>query len=419
MANWKFYLETRRPGKDGTCMLKIAITHKNRQSYVSLPSIRLLPNQWDNRNGVLKSGRNENLAIKAYIAKCQQLMDRLILQYADDGILGSVTASDIKEAAELRLDPEKAEKKQKEENRKKSFAYRYEVFMNTKTGGTYKIYERTFSKIVEYCESEKYNLKPINDLMFEDISKDWLNGFDVFLSPTHKKNTRNILHRCVRAVFNDAIDNEITTYYPFRRFKLINEPTRKRSLSVEDLRTLFNYPVEEYAQKHLDMFKLMFMLIGINPVDLCHLKEITNGRVEYNRAKTHKLYSIKVEPEALEIINKYRGKNWLIDALDRYTDYHDLANHMNKALKRIGPMERKGLGGKKIFHPLFPDISAYWARHTWATIAADLDIPMETISHALGHSFGCETTAIYINFNNKKIDEANRKVLDWVLYGIR
>lgn len=55
----------------------------------------------------------------------------------------------------------------------------------------------------------------------------------------------------------------------------------------------------------------------------------------------------------------------------------------------------------------------YWARHTLATIAASLDIPKETISHALGH--GNDTvTDIYIDFDKKKVDEANRKVLDYV-----
>jgi integrase len=54
-------------------------------------------------------------------------------------------------------------------------------------------------------------------------------------------------------------------------------------------------------------------------------------------------------------------------------------------------------------------------RHTWATLAAELDIPKETISAALGH--GKKTvTDIYIQFDRKKIDEANRKVIDHVFY---
>jgi integrase len=85
-------------------------------------------------------------------------------------------------------------------------------------------------------------------------------------------------------------------------------------------------------------------------------------------------------------------------------------------LKKIGAVERKGLGGKKIITPLFPKLSTYWARHTWATIAASLDIPKETIAHALGHG-STTVTDIYIDFDMKKVDDANRKVLNYVLYG--
>jgi integrase len=87
---------------------------------------------------------------------------------------------------------------------------------------------------------------------------------------------------------------------------------------------------------------------------------------------------------------------------------------MTKVLKTIGPYERKGRGGKKTHTPLFPELSQYWCRHTWATIAAELDIPKETIAAALGHDMGNPTTAIYINFNQKKVDEANRKVIDFL-----
>ena len=89
---------------------------------------------------------------------------------------------------------------------------------------------------------------------------------------------------------------------------------------------------------------------------------------------------------------------------------------MNRTLKNIGPVERVGLGGKKIYHPLFPEITTYWARHSWATIAASLDIPRDTIAHALGHGNNT-VTDIYIDFDQEKVDKANRRVLDWVLYG--
>ena len=61
-------------------------------------------------------------------------------------------------------------------------------------------------------------------------------------------------------------------------------------------------------------------------------------------------------------------------------------------------------------------LTMYVARHSWATIAASLDIPKDTIAHALGHGNNT-VTDIYIEFDQRKVDAANRMVLDWVLYG--
>ena len=61
------------------------------------------------------------------------------------------------------------------------------------------------------------------------------------------------------------------------------------------------------------------------------------------------------------------------------------------------------------------DISTYYARHSWATIAYnEAKIPKDDIAAALGHG-GKTVTDIYINEDLAKIDEANRKVLN-VIY---
>lgn len=253
---------------------------------------------------------------------------------------------------------------------------------------------------------------------FEDIDLKWLTDFESFCAKTACKNARNIHLRNIRAVFNNAIDYEITSAYPFRRFKIRPEATRKRSLSVEELRELFSYRVEPYAEIYRDMFKLIFILCGINTVDLHGLKRITKGRVEYKRAKTGRLYSIKVEPEALEIIKKYQGTKGLLCIADRWSDSRNFRHQLNKALQNIGEVERKGRGGKKIITAAFPEITSYWARHSWATIAYELGISKDIIGQALGHSDDSHsTTNIYIKEDMRLVDEANRRVLDWVLYG--
>lgn len=294
-----------------------------------------------------------------------------------------------------------------------TFVKHYEQFMESKTNrGTRGVYKHTLDRIRAFD-------KNVDNKMFEDIDLKWLTDFEAFCAKTACKNARNIHLRNIRAVFNNAIDYGITTAYPFRRFKIRPEATRKRSMAVEELRRLFDYPVEDHAEIYRDMFRLIFMLVGINSVDLHGLKSITrDGRIEYKRAKTGRLYSIKVEPEAMEIINKYRGVKGLLCIADRWIDSRNFRHQCNKALQKIGQVERKGRGGKKTITAEFEGVTTYWARHTWATIAASLDIPKDTIAAALGHG-GDTVTDIYIDFDQKKVDAANRRVLDWVLYGKR
>lgn len=278
-----------------------------------------------------------------------------------------------------------------------------------------------------YHDSCDYTLKKMRSLCddfskltFEDITLKWLKDFDAALVESGaSQNTRNIHFKNIRTCLNRAIDEELTNNYPFRRFKIRAEETRKRSLTIEELREFVDADVEEYQQFYKDMFLLSFYLIGCNAVDMYSLSDITpSGRVEYRRAKTHKLYSIKVEPEAMEIIERWRGKMNLLSISERWKDYRDFTKNINIALKKIGTVQRKGRGGKKIIVPKWPDLSLYWARHTWATIAYSLNIPYDIIAQSLGHkNSGPSVTATYIRLDERKVDEANRKVLDWVLYG--
>lgn len=276
--------------------------------------------------------------------------------------------------------------------------------------GTRKLYEATSRKVARYDATAD----------FASVNVDWLKKFHAhLLAKGMSINGAAIELRNIRAVWNWAIDNELTEKYPFRKFKIPHERTRKRSLTAEQLAQLRDYPVEEWQREYRDMFMLSFYLIGINIGDLLLLKRLTDGRCVYHRQKTGRLYDIAAQPEAQEIMERYRGKKYLLAPGERYSDYKDYIRHMNDALKKIGTSrivpDKVGKRRKVEYDALFPELTSYWARHTWATIAARLDIPKETIGKALGHSdFDSSTTDIYIDFDNRKIDEANRKVIDFL-----
>ncbi len=391
----KLFLDRRYLARDGSAAVKITFT-KNRRCVAIPTGISVPPSQWD---GTRVVGRPDRAALNAHLARRRTETDAALLRLSERPDWPRLTAYEVRD---LMLGREPV--------RRDLFMPRLLEWAEGKRGGTRGVYMQTYRRILAFDPDA-------GKLAFPDINVKWLARFDDFMALTSpSRNARNIHLRNIRAVFNAAIDDEITTFYPFRRFKIRPEATAKRSLSVESLRTLFNYPVEPYAVQYLDMFKLMFFLMGINIVDLYNLECVTpEGRVEFNRAKTHRFYSMRVEPEAMEIIRRYRGRRRLLKMADDYNDHHNYMQHMNDALKRIGPVEY-GKRGRKTIKPLFPKISTYWARHSWATIAASLDIPKETIAAGLGHG-GNTVTDIYIDFDRRKVDIANRRVIDWVLYG--
>lgn len=400
MLTYKFIVNTRE-------RLAVRLRNNNKKTEISFP----IQTSSEELDAVLsgqakKSESAEKRSLRLLVSQYSAYLERLSAQILADGNM-KIDVMEVRRNFELHFGLVEEE----EDKQIGAFVSHFQRFIDGKTNkGTKGVYKHTIDKIRSFDHD-------IDKKSFEEIDLKWLNDFEHFCAQTASKNARNIHLRNIRAVFNNAIDYEITTAYPFRRFKIKPEATRKRSMPVEELRKLFDYPVEEYAEIYRDMFKLIFFLVGINSVDLHGLKSITkDGRIEYTRAKTGRLYSIKVEPEAMEIINKYRGKNGLLCIADRWSDSRNFRHQCNKALQRIGKVERVGLGGKKIITSEFDGLTTYWARHSWATIARSIGVSIDDIALALGHGDGHDLTRIYLDEDRQKIDDANRRVLDWVLY---
>lgn len=374
--------------------------------------IKLRPDQW--KDGMVINHKNEK-AMNRMLSIKKGDIERAILELSFNGAFVKKTSRECLNILIEHLDPERLEERLRREKQATSFVGYYTSFMDTKTNeGTKGLYSFTLRKIREFCDSEGYDLEA---LTFEDVTKMWLRSFEAYCLTTQRQNSASRHLRDIRAVFNFAIDEGVTTNYPFRKFKIKKEETRDKSYSAEELRNLFNhkcYPGGE--QEAVDIFTLMFCLIGINCVDLAYAgKPVAGKRLEYVRKKTGKPYSIYLEKEALEIIEKYKGKESLLDLLERVPNYKTYFNRMAKTLRKVGLVREAGKrsSGKA----LVPEICIGSARTSWATIAEEeLDIPREVIAAALGHST-IDVTSTYLRTEwRKKVDTANRTVLNWVLY---
>ena len=285
-------------------------------------------------------------------------------------------------------------------------------FAETKDNRSTRIlYELTHKKVVEF------------DAMatFSTIDEQWLEDFE-----RHFKNQGMSVNgiaqqlRNIRAVFNYCRKRRYTQDYPFLTYRIKEERVAPNALTVEQLRTLRDYPCEAWQEIYRDLFMLSFYLGGVNAGDLLLCKGLKNGRFVEKRQKTGELIDVPVCPEAMRIIEKYRGKNYLLCVMDNYKDYHDFTSRWDRALKKIGTTEivpdKVGRRRKVVYHPLFPSITTYTARYTFASIAAnDLEIPTETIGKCLAHAWSKNTvTARYISDDRRKVDQAFVRVVRYV-----
>ena len=87
-----------------------------------------------------------------------------------------------------------------------------------------------------------------------------------------------------------------------------------------------------------------------------------------------------------------------------YSAYRKVEHNTNYHLKNIGRMI-----GLKI------PLTTYVARHTWASVALHMNIPVAIISEGMGHN-SYKTTQIYLeSIGVATINEANRKIIRQVI----
>lgn len=226
--------------------------------------------------------------------------------------------------------------------------------------------------------------------------------------------------RTFRAICNRAILYNVASHdwYPFRKYKIKKEKTTPRTISINDMQLYFNYtshPTDK-LYKSWCIGKLIFMLRGINLTDLLMLKKanVYNDRIIYKRAKTGKMYSIKILPQAQELITEFTDNSeYLFGNLTSHFDkptladiklYADFRKKLNKKLKMIS----------KLLEIETP-ITTYVFRYSYANIAKQLGYSKDLIAEALGHEYGNAVTGIYLEmFDNDIVDKMNEQVLNAV-----
>jgi len=387
--------------KDGTYDIKIRVTHNHKTRYIGT-GYYVLPEQFSDSGEVINHDNAAHYNIQ--IRNRLNLYDKAV---TDLGM--KIHAMDMKTlVTHLRgLDPQ---------GRDTDFLFLADKnARHLHAGGRV-----SYAKSIEQTISE---IKAFSGpfLAFRDITPEYLERFQMHLRSKKKSvNTAGIHLRNIRMIYNKAIDagKADLSQYPFRRFKIKTAPSRDRDLDIEDIRKIKKANLKLKAQARArDLFMLSFYLCGINFKDMLHAqkKDIIRGRLEISRIKTGQPLSIKIEPEAQEIIDRYPGKEFVLGILEeklqaaskgrKTITYKDVTDQTNRNLKNIAD----GL--------VIPErLSTYHARHTWSSIAFnECEASEEIIALALGHASQRRVTAGYIRKKYDQVDRVNRKVIDLLL----
>lgn len=282
-----------------------------------------------------------------------------------------------------------------------SHAARLEQKGKTRTAETYL---STFRSFMRFLKKDDVLLYEIDQNMIEDYEI-WLQ--EGGLTP----NSTSFYMRILHTILNKAVKQSLLPSCDFFQNVYTGiATTAKRAVGIEDLKRIkaLNLRIHPKLDFARDMFLLSLYFRGMSFIDMAYLqhKNLRNGHLVYHRQKTGQRLDIKWEKQMSDILDKYTtDAKYLLPILKTPNEesrkyYKNASKQVNRWLKKIGTMAG-------IHIPL----TMYVARHTWASLAKQKNIPIGVISDGLGHDSE-KTTLIYLStLDTSAVDDANRKIL--------
>ncbi len=262
------------------------------------------------------------------------------------------------------------------------------------------------------------------DVPMTEITYNTLHSFKIYKQANSVSSTTIAMYlSSLRVFFNVAIRKKYISKdaYPFERGLI---PQKKKGTGkdydIEIIRLLVKLRPSLKGNERLvvNALLLQFYMQGADIIDVALRKksEIKKGYVSFHRFKNrnrgsndkNNLVTIKLLPQALEIINENPGENFIplmegISIIDNILLFTHRKNNLQRALNVL--CKREGI--KQMgFKPM---------RHTWGTVAANkpLLISREIYMKAMGHT-SHEMSDNYVRFDQSLMDDTNLKVYNYL-----
>lgn len=281
--------------------------------------------------------------------------------------------------------------------------------------GTARNLQRALNSFSLFLGGEDISLGQMDERLIGEYEQ-WLRTRKV------SKNSSSFYMRNLRSAYNKLVSrNLMEQTFPFRNVYTGVERTRKRAVREGVMTRLLNLDLAHSAPLAFsrDLFFFSYCTRGMAFVDIAYLKkeDVSKGMLSYVRHKTGQRLTVRIEPFVEEIIKRYepyvRNSPYLFPIItsdnpeEAFRQYQTALGYHNRKLKQLGKLVGESLC-----------LSSYTARHSWATIARNRNIPLSIISAGMGHASE-KTTLIYLDsVNGSLIDEANEEIVNALFYPV-
>ncbi len=263
----------------------------------------------------------------------------------------------------------------------------------SRTAGTYERYRIVYRHLKTFVKDTHAR----DDVPITELRCSFIDEFDVWLRSERGLSPNSVwgYMTVFKHIISLARNEGLIVINPFSSYINAYSPVDRGYLSEDELVKLMAIPARtEIEDVVRDMF-LFAAFTGLSYIDVRNLREDNvqrrfdgNWWIITRRQKTRVESNIRLLDVPLRIIDKYRGS-----MPDERLFPMPSNNCCNENLEKLA--SRCDIRIHLTFHV---------GRHTFATLALNRGMPIETLSSILGHT-NIRTTQIYAKITNKKISE--------------
>ncbi|PCH69195.1 MAG: recombinase [Bacteroidetes bacterium] len=250
-----------------------------------------------------------------------------------------------------------------------------------------------------------------DDLPLTEINHKFISGFEFYLKSKAKCQHNSAMKhvKALKKIIRIALANDYIRKDPFSNYRITQKPVDIGYLTENEIRRLIEreIPIERIA-----VVRDLFVFQIFSGLAYGDIKNLTADNIDIGidglkwifikRGKTKNPCRVPLLAPAQEILDKYSNHPFCQTSGKLLPVLSD--QKMNAYLKEIADL----CGIKKKLH-------THLARHTFATtVALSNGVPMETVSHMMGHRKLATTHQVYARVLDKKISEDMEKVQKWL-----